>query len=136
MEKEGCFLTLQLFDMNKKMLSENVYWLADSEGTYSGLKKMEKSELSVSVKRSGAHQLEVTLRNPENAPLAFFNRLSVVNQNTGLRLLPTFYSDNYVSVLPGAQKTILIDYPEHQQANLALQISGWNTKLQTITIDK
>jgi hypothetical protein len=136
MEKEGCFLTLQLFDMNKKMLSENVYWLADSEGTYSGLKKMEKSELSVSVKRSGAHQLEVTLRNPENAPLAFFNRLSIVNQNTGLRLLPTFYSNNYVSVLPGTQKTILIDYPQHQQTNLALQVSGWNTKLQTIAIDK
>lgn len=136
MEKEGCFLTLQLFDMNKKMLSENVYWLADSEGNYSGLKKMGKSELSVSVKRLDAHQLEVTLRNPENAPLAFFNRLSVVNQNTGLRMLPTFYSDNYVSVLPGAQKTILIDYPDQQQASLALQVSGWNTKLQTIAIKK
>ena len=60
--------------------------------------------------------------------LAFFNRLSLVDPATKKRLLPVFYSDNYVSVLPGETKTITLEYtPKPGAATPQVSVSGWNT---------
>lgn len=133
-KNEGMFLTIQLLDMSKTIIDENTYWLPDQSGNYSGLNKMPAAPLNIQCKKAGAGKLEVQLQNPENAPLAFFNRLSVVDPKTGKRLLPSFYSDNYVTVLPGARKLIHIDYPKGPQA-VAVSVAGWNVKEQLISIN-
>ena len=121
--------------MNKKIISQNIYWLADDKGEYSGLQKIPASQLQTSAKLLSAGKVAVTLANPAGAPVAFFNRLSLVDAQNGKRLLPVFYSDNYVSVLPGTTKTVVIDYDAKQYSNLPLlSISGWNLKEQTQTI--
>jgi len=133
--KEGVFLSLQLLDTDKKPITENVYWIADHRGDYSGLQKMKQSNLTVKAKYIGEDKLEVTLDNSQNSNLAFFNRLSLVDAETKTRLLPTFFSDNYVTVLPGERKRIIIDYPaKADKKNLLVAISGWNTQLTYTTI--
>ncbi|WP_158827470.1 glycoside hydrolase family 2 protein [Mucilaginibacter lacusdianchii] len=136
-KEEGTFLSLQLQDVNKNVLSDNLYWLPDAEGNHSGLKRMPASQLQVSGKRMGAGKVEVTLTNPSKAPVAFFNRVSLVNSNTKKRVLPVFYSDNYVSVLPGEERKMILDYqPDNTNPqNLQLSVSGWNfsEKLLSIT---
>ena len=79
---------------------------------------------------------EVTLTNSQG-PVAFFNRLSVVDKDTKERLLPAFYSDNYISVLPGGTRKVLIDYPTPAKgsANPMISIKGWNMAEQFIYID-
>ncbi|HUI66380.1 MAG TPA: glycoside hydrolase family 2 protein, partial [Bacteroidota bacterium] len=60
-------------------------------------------------------------------PLAFFNRISLIQGKSHTRILPTFYSDNYVSLLPGEQKTIYVDHwPEWESADVTISICGWN----------
>jgi mannosylglycoprotein endo-beta-mannosidase len=113
--KEGVFLSLRLLDVHQRIVSDNFYWLPDSTGRYSGLQGMVKSWLEVEAKEEktpeGAmRRIAVTLRNPAGDPVAFFNRISLVNPVTKLRVLPVFYSDNYVSVLPGESKTIYLEY--------------------------
>ncbi|WP_460678282.1 glycoside hydrolase family 2 protein [Mucilaginibacter koreensis] len=126
-KEEGTFLVLQLMDQNKKLLDENLYWLPDAKGNYSGLRKMPVSKLTVSARKLAAGQVEVTLSNPAGASVAFFNRLSVVNEQTRQRLLPVFYNDNYISVLPGERKIITISYgAEVENSKKVLSISGWN----------
>jgi mannosylglycoprotein endo-beta-mannosidase len=50
-------------------------------------------------------------------------------------LLPVFYSDNYVSVLPGEHKTITLNYDAGKIKNTpVVSVSGWNLKEQTINI--
>jgi len=121
--------------MDKKIISQNIYWLADDKGEYSGLQKIPASQLQTSAKLLSPGKVAVTLANPAGAPVAFFNRLSLVDAQNGKRLLPVFYSDNYVSVLPGTTKTVVIDYDAKQYSNLPLlSISGWNLKEQTQTI--
>ena len=75
------------------------------------------------------------LRNPAGGPVAFFNRISLVDPNTKKRLLPTFYSDNYVSVLPGESKTITLDYTPKPGADKPMvSVRGWNMEEKTFPV--
>ncbi|MGZ3756142.1 MAG: glycoside hydrolase family 2 protein [Mucilaginibacter sp.] len=136
-KEDGVFLSLQLLDLHKNILSDNFYWLPNEHGEYSGLQKMDSSQVSVVAKQISAGKIEVTLTNQAHAPVAFFNRLSLVDPQTYSRLLPVFYSDNYVSVLPGAEKTIIVDYDPVQYKEMPMvNISGWNLKEQNFNINK
>jgi len=134
--KNGSFLSVQLLDQNKKLLSDNFYWMPDSKGIYSGLDNLKAAGLTVSTKELKPGQLEVTLTNPANAPVNFFNRISVVNAATKQRILPAFYSDNYFSVLPGAVKKVTIDYtPEKGAGAPAITLTNYAGHVQTFQIN-
>ena len=135
-KEKGGFLQLQLLDENKQVLSDNLYWVADGTGKYSGLSEMKKVKLEVSAKNTKTGKVEVTLTNPAGNPVAFFNRVSVVDKKTGERILPSFYSDNYCSVVPGGQKKIMIDFQRNSQSNPVITVSGWNVAQQEIYISK
>src|ERR1700754_1437554 len=135
---EGLFLSLRLVNVKQEIVSDNFYWLPDSSGTYSGLQHMGKAKPTVSISRSNAaassattqSRLTVTLRNPANGPVAFFNRVSLVDAKTKQRLLPVFYSDNYFSILPGESKTVTLDYKPHTGETPMVSVRGWNVEEQ------
>jgi len=136
---EGLFLSLRLVNVKQEIVSDNFYWLPDSTGTYSGLQHMGKAKPAVSVSsssvaetKSGTTQsrLTVTLRNPANGPVAFFNRVSLVDAKTKQRLLPVFYSDNYFSILPGESKTVTLDYTPQKGETPMVSVRGWNVEEQ------
>ncbi|ASU33735.1 glycoside hydrolase family 2 protein [Mucilaginibacter xinganensis] len=134
-KKEGVFLSLRLTDLKQNVVSDNLYWLVDEKGNYSGLKKIAPSQVETVAKQIVPGKIEVTLSNPPNAPVAFFNRVSLVDSQSGARLLPVFYSDNYVSVLPGEHKTVTLTYDAGKIKSLpAVTVSGWNLKEQTISL--
>lgn len=133
--KEGVFLSLQLLDTDKKLIAENLYWMPDNKGTYSGLQKMKQNDLIVKAKYLPQGRVEVTLENKQHSTLAFFNRLSLVDADTKERLLPAFYSDNYITVLPGEQKKIIIEYnAQANKKNLLVDINGWNVEQKYVPI--
>ena len=140
---EGLFLSLRLVDAGREIVSDNFYWLPDSAGMYSGLQRMNKAALEVDVQEGrgrqaamrqdgggqvgGRQRIVVTLRNPAGGPVAFFNRVSLVDPATKKRVLPVFYSDNYVSVLPGESKMVTLDYtPVAGAAAPLVSVRGWN----------
>jgi hypothetical protein len=116
------------------LLGDNLYWLPDSTGNYSGLQEMKKANVQVSAQKIKEGKVEVTISNDKENPVAFFNRLSLVNTQTKKRILPTFYSDNYISVLPGESKKISIDYTPAVSDNAALEVKGWNVEERVIEI--
>ncbi len=131
----GGFLSLRLINASKKILDDNLYWLPDSTGNYSGLQKMSKVNIATSAKKISDGRIEVTIENPSNGPLAFFNRVSLVDTTTKKRILPVFYSDNYVSVLPGEEKKVYIDYTKNDNIdNAEVSISGWNVDEKFVEI--
>jgi mannosylglycoprotein endo-beta-mannosidase len=133
-KKEGMFLSLRLVDLKKEILSDNLYWLPDAEGIYSGLNKMPKAAIDVQVRHSEKGKVEVTLSNPAKNPVAFFNRLSLVDPKTKKRVLPVFYDDNYVSVRPGEHKTVVMDYSQTDSEFPLVSIDGWNVEEQYVPI--
>jgi mannosylglycoprotein endo-beta-mannosidase len=77
----------------------------------------------------------VTLTNKPGGNISFFNRISLVDPESKNRILPVFYSDNYVSVLPGEQKIITIDYnPADGKKNMVVDLYGWNVQQKQIPI--
>lgn len=124
--KEGIFLVLRILNLQKEPVSNNFYWLPDSSDNYSGLQKIAATTPVVQAKKINEHVVQLTVTNPAGSPVAFFNRISLINTKTNERLLPAFYSDNYFSVLPGETKTIEIDY-NHSLLDASVEIEGWNT---------
>ncbi len=123
----------------EKIITDNTYWIPDSKGGFSGLQKMKAGELSVKAKYLKPGRVEVTLVNKQNNVLAFFNRVSLVDADSKTRVLPAFYSDNYVTILPGEEKKLIIDYnAPASKKKLEVSISGWNSAdiPRTIRIDE
>lgn len=134
-KEQGGFLSLALRNQDGILESENIYWYPDSTGNYSGLQNMPVSRLQITAKEVTAGKVEVVLSNPSGAPLAFFNRLSIIDTQSKKRALPVFYTDNYVSVMPGESRTVYIDLSKIPDlVSLKLAVRGWNLKEQLIEI--
>ncbi len=131
--KQGTFLKLQLVTAKQKILSENLYWLPDSTENYSGLQQLKKADIKVSAHKISENKIEVKIENPVGNPLAFFNRIALIDPATGKRVLPVFYDNNYISVLPGTSKTVIVEYNDRQ--NVQVTVYGWNVDKQIINVN-
>lgn len=91
------------------VVSDNFYIRGTEEGNFQAIREMPKVELeqSVSVEKGadGTWTGSVTLKNATATP-ALMIRVNVVGDKDGDQILPIFYSDNYISLLPGEQKQI------------------------------
>jgi len=124
-KKEGIFLSLRLLNEKQQTVSDNLYWLPDSTGNYSGLQHINKTKPKVDITRTNG-RITATITNPAGGPVAFFNRISLIDPKTKQRILPVFYSDNYFSILPGESRTITMDYTGRNGVNPQVTLRGWN----------
>ena len=131
-QKDGVFVSLKLLNEKQEVLSENIYWLADKDGNYKGLQNLKPAALKVTALKKSDEKVEVTLTNPGGNPVAFFNRVALINSQTGKRILPAFYDDNYVSILPGESRLITVEYNGDQKT--AIEVYGWNVERQKVTV--
>ena len=55
-------------------------------------------------------------------------RLKVIGKSSGERILPVFYSDNYISLMPGEEKVITMKLCDRDTGGEApgVEISGYN----------
>ena len=132
---QGGFLNLRLLNASQRVLSENLYWLPDTSGKHTGLEHMAQAEVRAEARKVGEGRIDVRIDNPPGGPLAFFNRISLVDRKTKKRILPVYYSDNYVSTLPGEKTNITIEYlPDASSADAMVSIRGWNVSERYLDI--
>ncbi|MFJ1588168.1 discoidin domain-containing protein [Streptomyces sp. NPDC088197] len=107
-------LRLRLEDPLGRVLSENTYWRYRDTKDMRALNKAKQTRLSTDLGRlshSGARRnLTATVRNRGSAVAAMV-RLSLLDDHTGERVLPTLYSDNYLWLLPGESRTLTLTFP-------------------------
>ena len=65
-----------------------------------------------------------TLQNVSNL-IAFFAELKLLDKKSGKTILPIFWEDNYISLLPGEKRTIEAIFPATKD-QAVLTINGWN----------
>jgi hypothetical protein len=126
------FIKLELHDAAGKLLSDNFYWraLPAHPDDLQALGTLPVVTLDTKVARrdaDGKCRLTVSLHNP-GTQVALMTHLQLRRKDSGERVLPAYYSDNYVSLVPGESKTISI---EVAQADLKGQlplmlVDGWN----------
>ena len=127
------FLKLLLKD-GDKTLDENLYWLSNKKHSYEKLNKLEKVSASVMVKRGVNGHAAIEISNP-GAETAFFIRLKVLNSNNEL-VLPSFFTENYFTLLPGDAKKVELDFSatgdKINHSDLRLVVEGWNVETEEI----
>jgi hypothetical protein len=128
---------LELRDAGGKILSQNLYWLAADSANYRQLTRMGTVQVSASAKseRSGdTMRVRVHLRN-NGSVAALETKLTLVSGADGSRILPAYYSDNYVSLLPGEAREVEIEYPVAGAKGAAMiGIRGWNVGAAKISV--
>ncbi|BDI32057.1 hypothetical protein CCAX7_41080 [Capsulimonas corticalis] len=125
------FVKLTLKDARGKLMSSSFYWRANrDDGDCSALQSLPSASLAthaVRTDRAGMTTLAVTLTNRAKS-VALMAHLQLRRRTTGARVLPAYYSDNYVSLLPGESQALTV---QTATADLAgdtplVTVDGWN----------
>ena len=138
------FIKLILKDEKGKDVSSNFYWRSNDK--YEGSKtltgpaasgfedlsklKQAKVKLTYKVREDNTNYfVDITLRNA-SGQIAFFNQLQFLNSNMS-PIRPSFYTDNFFSLMPGEKKTVTIETAKEKLKDGAvLTLKGWNTNAQ------
>ncbi len=146
------FLDLRIYDKNNKEVDNSIYWLSlkkdilDYEGSkklswpfytptsqfadYTALDKLPKVKLETNYqfeKDEKFGKVILKVKNP-SASIAFFTYLDVIDQVTKKPILPVYWDDNYVTLLPGEERTYAASYflSDSDGNRPLLEIRAWN----------
>jgi hypothetical protein len=133
-EGQLVFVRLALHGQGGRIVSQNFYWRADSDAGYRALNQLTPVAISVTAhvdhgdsdNTSEEQRIRVDLKNSGNV-VALNTKLGLFNTHDGSEVLPAYYSDNYISLLPGQERSITIDLPATvDEGHLRLHLRGWN----------
>jgi exo-1,4-beta-D-glucosaminidase len=143
------FLKLELHDAAGKLVSDNFYWLSTKpdvldwdkkldtvytpQSAYadlSGLNTLPPVKLRVhsSMLQAGNETVVRAFVENPSPSLAFMAHLRVAKAKSGDDVVPIFWDDNYVSLLPGEKRELSARFASGKAGggNLMLTIDGWN----------
>lgn len=139
MGDSAVLVRLELRDSSGRLLSRNVYWRAATEADYRSLNTMAQAEISATVRlldgrdEAGERTVQILLKNQGTAP-SLETKL-VLENSKGRELLPVYFSDNYISLMPGEEQTVTVKVPAFLlHDSLRLLMRGWNQKQATINV--
>jgi beta-galactosidase/beta-glucuronidase len=126
---------LELSNADGQVLSENFYWQGQDETAHQRLNELATVEPRVeaqSVRSGDEMRVRAKLENTGTAA-ALATKVTLLDAN-GQRILPAYYSDNYVSLLPGESRVVEISYPASAGTAARLAVRGWNISSREIRI--
>jgi hypothetical protein len=143
------FIKLRLLDDKGKEVGSNFYWRSNSKyegkNTLTGpttagfldLSKMKEVQLKVNYttrEENNRYFVEMDVIN-RSGGIAFFTQLQFLDGDDK-PVRPSFYTDNFFSLLPGEKKTVTIEtnkgkLPEKKK----LVVKGWNIKKQIYSLE-
>ena len=127
------FIQADLRDSAGKLVSTNFYWRAkpEHEDDLTDLNKLPMVTLEAQIARTDADGkcvVTVTLKNT-SSNIALMTHVQLRRKKSGERVLPVFYDNNYVSLVPNEQRTITIEAGENELngEDALVMVDGWNT---------
>ncbi len=130
------FIKLDLTDANGNLLSSNFYWQHVAQDQFDGLMNLPTVTLDAeaNARTQGDNTVfTVTLHN-NTKNVALISHLQLHQKKSGRRVLPVFYSDNYISLVPGESSTVSIEAATKDlQGDLPLvEIDGYNVDVKPV----
>ncbi|HVC46327.1 MAG TPA: glycoside hydrolase family 2 TIM barrel-domain containing protein [Terracidiphilus sp.] len=129
------FLKLDLNDATGKLISTNFYWRAtpDNPDDYQSLNQLPMVTLDAAATQSdddGMRTVTVTVHNPSKS-IALMAHLQLRRKTSGERVLPVFYSDNYISLIPGETRTVNLRaaVSDFKGEDALVVFDGWNVSV-------
>ena len=135
------FISLRILDDKGKEVARSFYWRSSDKylgkttltgpaaGGFESLGTMKKTELTTKcmvIQTEGNYKVELMIRNPTNR-IAFFTRLQLLDADQK-PVRPSFYSDNFFSLLPGETKHVAIETAilPISGKGYTILVNGWN----------
>ncbi|AXY73355.1 glycosyl hydrolase [Paraflavitalea soli] len=129
--EKGIFLSIRLVSSDELTHgSNNLYCLPAANGQYAGLNELRPATLGVNATMMESGKMLVEFIN-KTGSIAFFNRISILHPQTKERILPAFYSDNYITILPYERKFVSIEWNDKSLTPL-VNVEGWNVTTKTV----
>jgi beta-galactosidase/beta-glucuronidase len=130
------FIKLNLLDGSGKILSTNLYWQQVAQDQFGGLQNLPPVTLDA---KADAHTegdktlLTVTLANNTDH-VALLSHLQLHQKKSGNRVLPVFYSDNYLSLVPHESTTVTIEAAtkDLQGEDPVVEVDGYNVDVKPV----
>lgn len=119
------FIRLELIDTSGRILSSNLYWESSkTPPDFYNLSKLGdvKLDMTYTVKETEREYLiYVKVKNPTKK-LSIMNRLAIVRKNDNQEVLPTFWSDNFVTLFPGEERTLEARFAKEDLGDSAFSV--------------
>jgi exo-1,4-beta-D-glucosaminidase len=150
------FVKLDLQTNDGKTVSTNFYWLSPKKNTYewgktdykytpvssyedfTALQNLPKAKIDVSGRTASTADgsvVHLTVKNPSDH-LAFQVRFGIRKKGQDAEILPVFWDDNYIELMPGESREISARYlpTSDLSDSLELTLAGWNIGPATIPL--
>ena len=142
------FVSLELTNAKGEPVSRNFYWRSNSKyegkntvtgpctGGFQTLADMPEAKPTVTARRltqeDGFERWEVTVKN-RGRRIAFFCQLLLTDAK-GNAVHGSFYSDNFITLLPGQKQTIVIRTPKGSAGSYCLQFCENMSAVRNVAI--
>ena len=126
-----CFLRLQLF-AGDALISHNDYVIPKEEDNLQQLNSLPNAHLKLSSRRArdGA-PAAIVVKNTSNSPALMLH--FVARRGDGTRILPSFWSDNYVHLMPGEERILTFETPE-ETSHVMVEVRGFNIPVSELIV--
>ncbi|MDR3339676.1 MAG: beta-glycosidase [Candidatus Symbiothrix sp.] len=128
------FLKLSLSE-NGKIVTSNIYWLTTIPKDYSGLTRLPQTrpQIETQLQQNGQEYTGTVRLRAENQ-ISFFNRIKVFDKATGKRILPVHYSDNYITLMPGDEQEVNLQFSSRlPKEQIKIVIDSWTSeRIETV----
>jgi hypothetical protein len=135
--REGLVLVkLTLTDSRGATLSDNLYWQGRDAASQRRLNDLRPQSIALSAhahKTAEGTRVDVLLTNRGRAP-ALAAKITMLDER-GARVLPVYYDDNYVSLLPGESRRIDVLCPAGSGRCATVALRGWNAETRNIAVE-
>ncbi len=128
------FVRLEMRNEKDDLMADNFYWIARDRGSYQNLNKLAPASIEAHVSSGSTIPTtpdkeltwKIHLKNIGTSP-SIEMKLTLLRSDNS-RVLPAYYSDNYVSLLPGEQRSIVVHaLPQDVGPGRAhMTLEGWN----------
>jgi hypothetical protein len=130
-------VSLELRDAKDQLVSRNLYWLGEKPSSYRELTRLSAASITANANAtSDSNSVRLILQLTNAAPVASLEtKLTLIDPTSRTRILPAYYSDNYISLLPGETRTVEIEYPTSAaHGSAAITLRGWNAVPEVIPV--
>ena len=130
------FIKLNLTDAGGNLLSSNFYWQHVAQDQFDGLMNLPivMLDAEASTRIEGDDTVVTVSLHNNTLNVALLSHLQLHQKKSGRRVLPVFYSDNYISLVPGESSTITIEAATKDlQGDLPLlELDGYNVDVKSL----
>ncbi len=130
------FIRLSLVDARGVQVSENSYWRGRERENYRSLASLPAANVVATATEEkpaqsvpgGLWRVTATLTAGECGPVAFLLRLRLFAAGTGRRVLPSYWNDNFITLMPGETRSLAVDFgpPASGGEDVVVRVEGWN----------